>query len=182
MSVPVVRYGSTRTPWGRLWAADGDDGVVAVALGAEPVGKLAEEVRRRHQVRLVHDPDAVAPLLEELATYLAGARRTLSWEPDYAGLSPFRRRVYEETRRLPYGARVPYAEIARRVKSKHHAHAVGMALSQNPFRLLVPDHRVVESGGAPGGFRFGRGWKARLLALESGQTALDWKTSASRRA
>jgi O-6-methylguanine DNA methyltransferase len=177
-----VRYGSARTPWGRLWAALGDDGVVAVALGSDPVGKLAEEVRRRHPVRLVHDPDALAPLLEDLASFLAGGKRTLPWQPDYAGLSAFRTRVYEETRRLPYGARVAYAEIARRVSTPRHAHAVGTVLAKNPFRLLVPDHRVVESGGAPGGFRFGRGWKARLLALESGQTALEWNHAQGRRA
>jgi O-6-methylguanine DNA methyltransferase len=172
-----VSYGSARTPWGRLWAAMGEAGVVAVALGAEPVGKIAEEVRSRHPARLVHDPDAVAPLLEDLATFLAGGRRTLDWEPDYAGLTPFRRQVYEETRRLPYGTRIAYVELARRVSSPRHAHAVGTALAKNPFRLLVPDHRVVEAGGAPGGYRFGRGWKSRLLALEQGQTALEWINS-----
>jgi O-6-methylguanine DNA methyltransferase len=178
----AVRYGTARTPWGRLWAAMGDAGVVAVAFGGEPVGKIAEEVRSRHPSRLVHDPAAVANLLEDLTNFLAGGRRTLDWEPDYTGLTPFRRHVYEETRRLPYGSRIAYAELARRVSSPRHAHAVGTALAKNPFRLLVPDHRVVETGGAPGGYRFGRGWKSRLLALESGQTALEWINSLAGRA
>ena len=40
----------------------------------------------------------------------------------------------------------------------------------------------LETGGAPGGYRFGRGWKSRLLALESGQTALEWINSLASRA
>ena len=153
-----MRYGSERTPWGRLWVALGAEGVVAVALGSEPVGKLAEEVRRRHPVRLVHDPEAVAAVLEELEVYLRGARRTLAFEPDYGGaLAVSHARLPGDAPRALRRAR-RLRRDRRRVASARYAHAVGTALAKNPFRLLVPDHRViVESGGEAGGFRFGRG-------------------------
>lgn len=178
----IVSYGAVRTPWGRLWCAHGGGGVVAVALGGDPVGKLAEEVESRHPGRLVHDPRAVSKLLDALLDFLMGRSESLDeWIPDTTGLTPFRARVYEATRRLPYGRRVAYRDLAKHLGGARLAHAVGAALARNPYRLVVPDHRVVLAGGEPGGYRAGRGWKARLLALEAGQTTLEWNTGVVRR-
>ena len=175
MNPATVHYGARKTAWGRIWVALGDDGVVAVALGTEPVGKLSEDVRARKESRLAHDLEEVTPLLDDLVDYLAGRKQDLSrWKLDTAGLSDFRRGVYEAARAVPYGRRVAYRDLAKKVATPRHAHAVGSALATNPFRLLVPDHRVILARGAAGQSRLGRGWKARLLALEAGQTALEW--------
>jgi O-6-methylguanine DNA methyltransferase len=174
----TVHYGSRRTAWGRVWVALGDDGVLAVALGSEPVGKLSEELRARKPSHLAHDPGAVEGLLDDLERFLAGKNPKLArWTIDPTGLSEFRQKVYEAARAVPYGTRVAYRDLALRVASARHAHAVGAALADNPFRLLVPDHRVILARGQAGDSRLGRGWKARLLALESGQTALEWSRS-----
>jgi O-6-methylguanine DNA methyltransferase len=174
----TVHYGSRKTAWGRVWVALGDDGVLAVALGSDPVGKLSEELRARKPSRLAHDPGAVEGLLDDLERYLAGRNPKLArWAIDPAGLSEFRLKVYDATRAVPYGTRIAYRDLAARIASSRHAHAVGAALATNPFRLLVPDHRVILARGQAGDSRLGRGWKARLLALESGQTALEWSRS-----
>ena len=47
MKPATVHYGARRTAWGRIWVALGEDGVLAVALGSDPVGKLSEDVRAR---------------------------------------------------------------------------------------------------------------------------------------
>jgi O-6-methylguanine DNA methyltransferase len=44
--------------------------------------------------------------------------------------------------------------------------AVGSANGANPLALVVPCHRVVNSGGKLGGYGGGLELKARLLALE----------------
>jgi methylated-DNA-[protein]-cysteine S-methyltransferase len=171
----TAHYGARKTAWGRVWVALGEDGVLAVALGPDPVGKLSEDVRARRDVRLAHDPAAVEDLLDDLGAYLAGRNPSLArWKIDASGLSDFRRKVYEAARAVPYGRRVAYRDVARKIASPRHAHAVGTALATNPFRLLVPDHRVILARGQAGDSRLGRGWKARLLALEAGQTALEW--------
>jgi methylated-DNA-[protein]-cysteine S-methyltransferase len=165
VSAPV-HYGSRRTAFGRLWAALGDDGVLLVAIGGAPVGTLAGDVRRRKDVRLLHAPEGVSKLLDDLEGYLSGRRVALArWTLDPAGMSPFRMEVYAATRAVPYGTRVA---------GPRHAHAVGAALAANPFRLLVPDHRVILARGATGESRLGRGLKARLLALEGGQQDMAW--------
>jgi O-6-methylguanine DNA methyltransferase len=171
----LVHYGSRRTAFGRLWVALGDEGVLLVALGSSPVGNLSGDVRKRKDVRLLHAPEGVSKLLDDLEGYLTGRRTALArWALDPAGMSPFRMQVYEATRLVPYGTRVSYRMIAARVAGPRHAHAVGAALAANPFRLIVPDHRVILAQGGAGESRLGRGLKARLLALEAGQQDLKW--------
>ena len=55
MKPATVHYGARKTAWGRIWVALGEDGVLAVALGSEPVGKLSEDVRARKDSLLAHD-------------------------------------------------------------------------------------------------------------------------------
>jgi len=177
-----VRYGSRKTAFGRLWVAMSDAGVVLVALGAAPVGNLAAEVRKRKDAQLAHDPAGVAKLLDDLEATLDGRNVSLArWPLDPEGLSDFRRRVYAAAREVPYGARASYRALAAQVASPRHAHAVGAAMAANPFRILVPDHRVILAKGGAGESRLGRGLKARLVALEAGQQDLAWTPREGRR-
>lgn len=67
---------------------------------------------------------------------------------------------------VPYGTVVGYGELADRVGSPGAAQAVGAAMGSNPLPIVVPCHRVVESGGGLGGFGGGLETKRQLLALE----------------
>jgi methylated-DNA-[protein]-cysteine S-methyltransferase len=107
--------------------------------------------------------------MDDIARHLAGAAADLSSIPlDLAGVPPFFRRVYEVTRAVPRGEVRTYAEIAAAAGSPSATRAVGQALAKNPFPLVVPCHRVVAAGNAPGGFSApgGLDTKARLLAIE----------------
>jgi methylated-DNA-[protein]-cysteine S-methyltransferase len=90
----------------------------------------------------------------------------LSWPRP---LTPFRRRVIAETRRISWGNTLTYGEVARRAGSPGAARAVGTAMSSNRFPFIVPCHRVVGSSGGLGGFTApgGTGLKQRLLAMEN---------------
>ena len=66
-------------------------------------------------------------------------------------VTPFQRRVYDETRKIPRGSVVSYGELARRIGCGS-AQAVGQALRRNPFAPEVPCHRVVAADGSLNGF------------------------------
>lgn len=66
-------------------------------------------------------------------------------------VTPFQRRVYDETRRIPRGTVITYGELARRIGCGS-AQAVGQALRRNPFAPEVPCHRVVAADGSLHGF------------------------------
>jgi methylated-DNA-[protein]-cysteine S-methyltransferase len=88
---------------------------------------------------------------------------------DLGHTTPYRRRVLETARRIPYGKTLSYGELAARSGKPRAARAVGSAMASNPIALLIPCHRVVAAGGAIGGFscRTGVELKQRLLEMEA---------------
>ena len=74
------------------------------------------------------------------------------------------------SRRAP---RSSYGDIAARLGVPGEARAVGQALGQNPFPLVVPCHRVLAAGGKVGGFSANGGiaTKLRLLSIEGARTS-----------
>lgn len=114
--------------------------------------------------------------MAKITRHLAGDSVDLSTIPlDLGPVPPFFRRVYEITRAVGRGEVRTYAEIAAAAGSKAATRAVGQALARNPFPIVVPCHRVIASGNAPGGFSApgGLDTKARLLAIEGGSLPGD---------
>ena len=83
-------------------------------------------------------------------------------------MSPFARRVYDITRTILRGDTLTYNEVADRLRPPGAPHAVAQALSQNPFPLVVPCHRVLEAGGYADRMSVNGGSisKRRLLSIE----------------
>ena len=81
----------------------------------------------------------------------------------------FRRAVWDELRKVPYGQTASYGEIAKRLAAqgrKTCARAVGGAAHNNPIALIVPCHRIVGADGSLTGYAAGLERKRKLLALE----------------
>lgn len=109
----------------------------------------------------------LAAAVRELDAYFAGALRGFSVPLDWSLTAGFARRVLRElVAAVPYGTVVGYQVLADRVGEPGAARAVGAAMGSNPLPVVVPCHRVVESGGGIGGFGGGLEIKRALLALE----------------
>ncbi len=88
--------------------------------------------------------------------------------------TPFRRLVWQQLLRIPYGRAITYGQLAdslsvqtgRRVSAR----AVGGAVGHNPISLIIPCHRVIGADGSLTGYAGGTGRKAALLRMESGIT------------
>ncbi|MDI1364878.1 MAG: MGMT family protein, partial [bacterium] len=65
-----------------------------------------------------------------------------------------------------------YGEVARAMGEPGAARAVGKALGDNPWPIVVPCHRVLAASGGMGGFSADGGitTKAQLLTLERART------------
>lgn len=120
-------------------------------------------------------PDAEAralPVFDETARWL---------ERYFAGQDPgspprlqpsgseYRRRVWDQLIKIPYGQTICYGEIAAKLGSA--ARAVGSAVGRNPISILIPCHRVVGADGSLTGYAGGMDRKVRLLALEGADMA-----------
>lgn len=87
---------------------------------------------------------------------------------DLAGVPDFHRAVYADILNIGWGQATTYGEIAMRLGDLKLSRAVGQAMGRNPIPLIVPCHRVLASGGRPGGFSApgGTASKLKMLALE----------------
>jgi methylated-DNA-[protein]-cysteine S-methyltransferase len=103
---------------------------------------------------------------EQVAEYVNGGRRCFSIPLDLQGFSPFVRRVWKTTQRVPFGQTRSYGWIARQAGKPRAYRAVGNALGKNPVPIVIPCHRIVRSNGSLGGFGAGLPWKKRLLVHE----------------
>ncbi|HTL53531.1 MAG TPA: methylated-DNA--[protein]-cysteine S-methyltransferase, partial [Planctomycetota bacterium] len=92
----------------------------------------------------------------------AAVERLLAWPA-----TARRVQIWKALLRVPFGRTVSYGELARQVSPPSGARAVGQTMNKNPFPLIVPCHRVVQTGGALGGFGAGLDWKRALLAWEA---------------
>ena len=113
----------------------------------------------------------IAAVIADITRYLAGERIDFSAVPvDLDGVDPFRRKLYETMRAIPFGGTTTYGALAKQVGrvDAEAARDVGTAMGRNPIPIVVPCHRVLAAGGKLGGFSAygGIATKEKLLALE----------------
>ncbi|GLF98576.1 methylated-DNA--[protein]-cysteine S-methyltransferase [Streptomyces yaizuensis] len=157
------------TEIGPLLLAATGEGLVSVVFHADPA--IRDQAVARLADRLGATPVAdgaglLAEPIRRLAAYFRGELREFDLPLDWTLTGGFNREVLKELTAVPYGAVVGYGDLAARVGQPGAAQAVGAAMGANPLPVVVPCHRVVEAGGALGGFSGGRETKRRLLALE----------------
>jgi len=81
-------------------------------------------------------------------------------------LTNFSAKVLRHASKIPRGKVATYAGLAKTLGSPHAARAVGTALANNPFPIVIPCHRVVRTDGSLGGFGGGLKMKRELLEKE----------------
>jgi methylated-DNA-[protein]-cysteine S-methyltransferase len=167
-----VAYAPVDSPFGRLLVARTERGVVEVALPTHRGARLAEDevlerLARDVSPRVLEAPDRLDEERRELEEYFEGKRRHFELPVDWA-LTPagFRSRALHAVARIPYGKTKTYAEIAKQAGNPRAFRAAGTACGTNPVPLIVPCHRVVQSGGGIGNYGGGPEMKRALLDLE----------------
>ena len=156
-----VLYDVVQTPIDRLVVASDGSAIVGVWMAnAEPddvswadrrgADSLLDEARR------------------QLVAYFAGRLRAFDL-PLAPNGTEFQRRVWTELTKIPFGATISYAGLARRVSNAAAVRAVGAANGRNPIPIIVPCHRVIGSDGSLTGFGGGLSRKQWLLKHEGAQ-------------
>lgn len=150
---------------GRVLAARSERGVCAILLGDDD-----EALRRDLQQRFPRAEVTVAEeesqaLLAQVAAMVETPAQGLHLPLDIQGTA-FQQRVWEALRAIPAGATASYAEVASAIGSPQSVRAVAQACGANPLAIAIPCHRVVRSGGAISGYRWGVHRKKQLLERE----------------
>ncbi len=110
-----------------------------------------------------------SPLIEiakfEMIEYFEGKRKEFNF-PILQNGTPFRMKVWNELRNIPYGETRSYKEIATLIGDEKASRAVGNANNKNTIGVIVPCHRVIGHNKKLVGYAGGLHRKEFLLNLE----------------
>jgi methylated-DNA-[protein]-cysteine S-methyltransferase len=121
--------------------------------------------------RFVSHP-AIDRLAERIKRFLSGAEVTFDLSSVMLErCTAFQQRVLLAEYAIPRGQVSTYGRIAAHLDVPRGARAVGNALAQNPFPVVIPCHRAIRSDGTLGGYRGGLEMKRRLLQMEGVQVS-----------
>ena len=169
-----MRYAWYESPIGRLLVAKDDVAVRHVTIPDRHPSR-PDSPRRGAAKPLEPGPDwirddaGLAREVMELEAYFAGELREFEMRVEPEG-TPFRRKVWAELARIPYGETRSYGDLARRsVGRTGAARAAGAANGANPIAIVLPCHRVIGANGSLVGYGGGLNRKAMLLAHERGE-------------
>ncbi len=73
-----------------------------------------------------------------------------------SGLGGFDMLVLEAVLRLRFGETVTYRGRFRIANNPGACRAVGNALNRNPLPIAIPCHRIINAGGKPENYKYGR--------------------------
>ena len=160
---------------GRCGVAWSDSGLIGTQLPEATPGVAWARLRKRFPEAIeTPPPPEIERIIDRVLDLLAGGRDDLTdLVIDQSQVERFNWRVYEIARAIAPGETSTYGEVARAMGEPGAARAVGKALGENPWPIVVPCHRVLAASGRMGGFSAegGANTKAQLLTLERARTS-----------
>jgi AraC family transcriptional regulator of adaptative response/methylated-DNA-[protein]-cysteine methyltransferase len=168
-----IHYSIVDSPLGRLLVAATERGISALYLGESDTALRAALRKEYPSANLTAEAtgpgrkgsESLGERVDKILAHLRGQQPHLDLPTDVQGTA-FQRRVWEELRKIPYGATKTYTEVARSIGRPEAVRAVARACATNPVSVVVPCHRVVRRDGNLAGYRWGIGRKRSLLDNE----------------
>ncbi|MCR4520235.1 methylated-DNA--[protein]-cysteine S-methyltransferase [Bosea sp. 47.2.35] len=167
-------FGTTIGPCAVVWEGERFIGAQLPERDEAAARKRLE--RRFPEADEVPAEGFVAEAVAGIRALFDGEKRDLSHLPvALESVSDFNRKVYEVALAIPHGETLTYGEVAQRIGDPGAARAVGVALGQNPWPIIVPCHRILAAGGKTGGFSAEGGVeiKLRILTIEKARTSTE---------
>ena len=167
-----VNYTIVDSPLGRLLVGATERGVSAVYLGESDARLEAALQDEYPRAEIRRDRNGLEGWVSQILEHLRGREPNLDLPTDVQATA-FQRRVWEELRRIPYGATRTYSQVAQAIGRPEAIRAVARACATNPTSVVVPCHRVVRADGNLAGYRWGVEKKKTLLERESSNNRMS---------
>jgi len=162
-----VQIGQISSPLGLMVCAADPSGVYLLQFTDQPSLRTScQKFERHHRCRLASGRNQVIDAVEQqLQSYFNGDLNIFDLPLHLTGTS-FQCRVWDQLQRIPHGSTCSYRELATAVQKPSGYRAVAQANAANLISILIPCHRVINTGGALGGYAGGLHRKTHLLDLE----------------
>lgn len=154
------------TPLGTAYAASTRTGLCRLTLPDETEAHFLVWLHDHFDAdNILPHPEPNLDVIEQLDAYWKGARTRFELRLDLRG-TDFQRSVWDRLLHVPFGRTVTYSEVAEAAGVPQGYQAAGVAVGQNPVRLVVPCHRVMGADGGLTGYASGVRSKQWLLRHE----------------
>jgi methylated-DNA-[protein]-cysteine S-methyltransferase len=158
------------TPFGAVvivWSFFGDLPKIVRILLSTPEVSAKIRVSRLYPDSEASSCAEINAVAGDIGAFLKGEDVQFSLDVvDLSSCSPFQQSVLRAEHRIPRGKVSTYHLIASHLGKRNGARAVGNALANNPFPIVVPCHRAIRSDRSLGGFQGGLDMKRALLRNE----------------
>ena len=162
----MIEFTNFNSPIGKIYIAAVKEGVVKISFSNESPEELENYCQKHLGLEVHQGSDFTKYAKQQILKYLEGKSQSLDFPVIHLN-SPFRQKVLEAERNIPYGETRSYGEVAQMVNNPRASRAVGSANAENPLPLYFPCHRIISYNGGLGGYGGGLDVKKYLLDLEA---------------
>lgn len=162
-----IKYSFAESPFGKLLVASTSRGICHLAFIDEEAGALRALYSKFPNASYLQTADRVQ---QNALNIFKHDWSELNQVKLHLKGTDFQLKIWETLLKIPQGTLSTYGEISKYIKSPGASRAVGTAIGANPVAFLIPCHRVIQSSGLIGGYRWGSmrkmamiGWEASLL-------------------
>ena len=165
-----IKFSFAETPFGKILVASTPKGVCNMFF-EESETNARKELEALYPNASFHQ---IADKFQQDALYIFQKDwRHLDQVKLHLQGTPFQIKVWESLLKIPEGALVTYKDIAKKVGDSNSSRAVGTAIGKNPIAFLIPCHRVIQSSGGLGGYRWRTSRKKAIIGWEAARKDIE---------
>lgn len=136
------------------------EGVREICINRKPGSDSLSEI-----AHISNEDSKISKVFTQLREYFKRQRKEFDLPLEILG-TDFRKSVWNELKKIPYGETINYGELAKRMGDKKLMRAVASANGANPIPIIIPCHRVIGADGSLTGYGGG---------VEVKKNYLSWK-------
>ncbi|HVV10944.1 methylated-DNA--[protein]-cysteine S-methyltransferase [Amycolatopsis sp.] len=163
----IAHWSTMDTSTGPFTAVVASDGAVLASGWTADVTELTPLISRSLAPGDLREKRDLGQVSTAIRRYHEGDLEVIEEVPVRQRSGEFREHAWDVLRTVSAGKPVSYGEYAALAGRPTAVRAAAAACARNATALFVPCHRVLRTGGALGGFRWGVDVKRWLLAHES---------------
>ncbi len=162
----AINYHFADSPFGEILIASTPIGICHLAFTED---RDLAFLQLQHQFPNAHFHPQTDPIQQNALYIFAHDWDKLHQIKLHLKATDFQLKVWQALLKIPSGQLATYGKIADLIGHPGASRAVGTAIGSNPVAFLIPCHRVIQSSGTTGGYRWGSTRKTAMLGWESAQ-------------
>ncbi len=166
-----INYRFSESPFGKIITASTEKGICYMAFENDTDKALGDLKHKFPNASFFERPDEFQENALSIFNKDWTQLNTIKLHLKGTG---FQLKVWESLLTIPMGKLSTYGSLAEKIGSPKASRAVGTAIGSNPVAFLIPCHRVIQSSGNIGGYRWGTERKQLIIGWESSKTYSDF--------